>query len=57
MSLATALDYKGQHSEAGELYKLCLDTMKVVFGESYPSTLSTMNNLASAYSSQGSQRS
>ncbi len=45
--------YKGQYAKAEPLYVACLEQRRIALGETHPDTLSSMNNLANLYDSQG----
>ena len=45
--------YKGQQAKAEPLYVACLEQRRIALGETHPDTLSSMNNLANLYDSQG----
>ena len=47
-SLASTYGSQGKHRDAEVLFKQCLDKQMVILGESHPSTLRTMSNLAMA---------
>ena len=48
--------HQGKYRDAEVLYKQCLDKQKALLGESHPSTLGTMSNLADTYVNQGKHR-
>jgi hypothetical protein len=49
-NLANAYNNQGKYRDAEVLYKQCLDKMKEELGESHPTTLTTMHNLAAVTS-------
>ena len=48
-NLGIAYTNQSKYSDAEALFKQCLAKRKLVLGESHPSTLKTMNNLANTY--------
>src|SRR4051812_27263119 len=50
---AMTLHSDGRYDECEKLFLQVMETFKRVLGDEYPSTLTTMANLASTYSNQG----
>jgi tetratricopeptide (TPR) repeat protein len=52
-NLALVLSEQGQYSEAEALHRQTLELYKRILGEQHPSTLISINNLASVLKAQG----